>query len=74
MVTLRILKVLEFNVQTLKSGVVVQERRASGDDALLFVRGAAGVIKGLVQFASLPTNFDQVTSWRSLHVTRWHDG
>lgn len=60
MVTLDVLKTLEFNVQTLKSGVVVQTHDALGDSGLLFVRGAAGVIKGLVQPAFLPNDFDKV--------------
>ena len=57
--TLKILKVLEFNVQTLRSGVVVRDR---GDAGLLFLRGSAGVIKSLVQPASIPSDFDQVTA------------
>lgn len=60
MTTLHILKVLEFNVQTLKSGVVVRDSHALGSNGLLFVRGAAGVIKGLAHPTSLPPDFDQV--------------
>ena len=59
MVTLDILRVLEFSVQSLKSGVVVQDRH-TGSAGLLFVRGAAGVIKSLVEPASLPKDFDKV--------------
>lgn len=52
--TLHILRVLEFKVQSLKSGVVLQDSSAFSNQGLLFVRGAPGVIKGLVQPASLP--------------------
>ena len=60
MAVLHILKTLAFNSQTLKSGVVVQSDDADPDSALLFMRGAPGVIKNLVEDASLPTDFDRV--------------
>lgn len=65
--TLKILKVLEFNVQTLKSGVVVHDSHGRGDEGLLFVRGAAGVIKSLVQHSSLPSDFDQVITAETVY-------
>ena len=60
MATLTVLHVLEFNSQTLKSGVVVTSDDAPPGGALLFVRGAPGAIKGLVRPASVPADFDQV--------------
>ena len=66
LVTLHILKVLPFNVQTLKSGVVIQadHDHAGSNTGLLFVRGAAGVIKSLVQPGFLPKDFDKVQGIR----------
>ena len=61
-VALRILKVMEFSSQNLSSGVVVQSSDAAPRSALLFLRGAPGVIKAMVQTASVPLNFDQVNS------------
>lgn len=63
LVTLNILKVLPFNVQTLKSGVVVKAKHGP-DAGLLFVRGAAGVIKSMVQPGSVPQDFDKVQGYR----------
>ena len=60
MATVKMLHVLEFNSQTLKSGVVVLSDDAPPGGALLFVRGAPGAIKGLVRPASVPQDFDQV--------------
>ncbi len=60
LVTLDILKVLEFNTQTLKSGALVRARDADPNSALLFLRGAPGVIKRMVGNQSVPTDFDQV--------------
>lgn len=62
MATLKVLRVLEFNSQTLKSGVVVLSEDAPRGGALLFVRGAPGAIRGLVRPASVPPDFDQVWS------------
>ena len=61
---LTILKVLEFNTQTLKSGVVVRPDDADAGDALLFVRGAPGVIRALVKPESLPPDFHKVNRLR----------
>lgn len=55
-----ILRVLEFNPETLKSGSVVLSEDTPPGSALLFVRGAANVIKHLVQPTSVPPDFDQV--------------
>ncbi len=55
-----ILRVLEFNPETLKSGSVVQSTDAPPGSALLFVRGAPSVIKELVEPDSVPQDFDQV--------------
>lgn len=58
--TLKILHVMEFDSQTLKSGVVILSDDAPRGGALLFVRGAPGAIKALVRPASVPTDFDEV--------------
>lgn len=50
MASLQILKVLEFNAQTLKSGVVAHDSRERAGVGLLFVRGAAGVIESCTAF------------------------
>ena len=55
-----ILRVLEFNPETLKSGSVVLSEDTPPGSALLFVRGAANVIKHLVHLTSVPPDFDQV--------------
>ncbi|KAL0032691.1 hypothetical protein WJX79_003604 [Trebouxia sp. C0005] len=60
LVTLDILKVLEFNTQTLKSGALIQASDADSNSALLFLRGAPGVIKSTVGNQSVPMDFDQV--------------
>lgn len=64
MVRLKILKVLEFNPRTLKSGVVVRADDSPADGALLFMRGAPMAIKqmGMGIAASLPADFDMVRS------------
>ena len=56
-----ILRVLEFDPETLKSGTVVLSDDASSGSALLFVRGAPSVIQDLVQPASVPNDFNQVS-------------
>ena len=60
MAVLRILRVIEFSSQTLRSGVVVRSDDAAAGTALLFLRGAPGVIKNLVVPSSLPADFDKV--------------
>ena len=60
LVTLDILKVLDFNAQTMKSGALIRARDADPNSALLFLRGAPGVIKSMVGNQSVPTDFDQV--------------
>ena len=60
MAVLRILRVIEFSSQTLRSGVVVRSDDAAAGTALLFLRGAPGVIKSLVLPTSLPADFDKV--------------
>lgn len=57
---LTLLRVLEFNPETLKSGAVVLSADAPPGSALLFVRGAPSVVKDLVQPCSIPEDFDQV--------------
>ena len=56
-----IIKTLEFSSHTLRSGVVVLADDALPGSALLFLRGAPGVIKDLVQPSSVPADFDQVS-------------
>lgn len=57
-VRLHILKVLEFNAQTLKSGVVVRNNVRGG---LLFLRGAPMAIRNMGNGinATVPADFDQ---------------
>ena len=57
---LTITKTLEFSSQTLRSGVVVMADDALPGSALLFIRGAPGIIKDLVQPSSVPADFEQV--------------
>ena len=59
-VKISILKTLEFSSQTLRSGVVVQSQDGPRGSALLFLRGAPAVIRGLLDPSSVPANFDQV--------------
>ncbi|KAL0023496.1 hypothetical protein WJX79_002152 [Trebouxia sp. C0005] len=58
---LTITKTLEFSSQTLRSGVVVMADDALPGSALLFIRGAPGIIKDLVQPSSVPVDFEQVS-------------
>ena len=60
-VRLSIVKVMEFTSQTLRSGVVVFSDDAPEGSALLFLRGAPAIIRGLVQAASVPRNFNEVS-------------
>ncbi|DBA98830.1 TPA: hypothetical protein ACH3X1_014592 [Trebouxia sp. C0004] len=57
---LTITKTLDFSSQTLRSGVVVLADDALPGSALLFIRGAPGIIKDLVQPSSVPADFDQI--------------
>ena len=57
---LTVQKTLEFSSQTLRSGVVVVADDSPAGTAFLFVRGAPGPIKDMVQPSSVPDNFDQV--------------
>ena len=57
---LTIAKTLEFSSQTLRSGAVVMSDDAPPGTALLFVRGAPGTVRGLVDPSSVPADFDQV--------------
>ena len=59
MVLMSIVKVLEFSSQTLRSGVVVLADDRPQGSALLFLRGAPAVIRGLVDAATVPADFDQ---------------
>ena len=61
MVNLSILRVLDFNSQTLKSGVVITSDDAPDGSALIFIKGAPNVIKDTVMASSVPSNYDQVT-------------
>jgi magnesium-transporting ATPase (P-type) len=63
---LTITKTLEFSSQTLRSGVVVMADDALPGSALLFIRGAPGIIKDLVQASSVPADFEQVRHRSSL--------
>ncbi len=63
---LTITKTLEFSSQTLRSGVVVMADDALPGSALLFIRGAPGIIKDLVQPSSVPADFEQV--WHSVSL------
>jgi len=65
---LTITKTLEFSSQTLRSGVVVMADDALPGSALLFIRGAPGIIKDLVQPSSVPADFEQV--WHSVSLIR----
>ncbi|DBB02797.1 TPA: hypothetical protein ACH3X1_013629 [Trebouxia sp. C0004] len=56
---LTITKTLEFSSHTLRSGVVVMADDALPGSALLFIRGAPGIIKDLVQPSSVPADFEQ---------------
>lgn len=58
---LTIVKVMEFTSQTLRSGVVVLSDDAPKGLALLFLRGAPAIIRDLVQAASVPPNFNEVS-------------
>ena len=60
MVNLSILRVLDFNSQTLKSGVVITSDDAPDGSALIFIKGAPNVIKDTVMASSVPSNFEQV--------------
>ena len=62
MAELSIVKVLEFNSETLRSGAVVLSPDAPKGAGLLFLRGAPAVIRRLVKPASVPQDFDQVGS------------
>ena len=57
---LTIQRTLEFSSQTLRSGVVAVSDDSPARTALLFIRGAPGLIKELVQPSSVPENFEQV--------------
>ena len=65
--TLDILRVLEFDSQRLKSGVIVSSDDAPSGSALLFIKGAPGVVKDMVLASSVPSNYTQV-------VHRWCTG
>ena len=68
--TLKIVKVLEFSSQTLRSGVVVLASDGLPNTARLFIRGAPAVIRDIVQPSSLPDNFNEVHLFCiCLHVT-----
>ena len=64
--TLSVKRVLEFSSEHLRSGVVVSLHTSGSvsdappGSALLFLRGAPGAIKGLVEASSVPPDFDQV--------------
>lgn len=58
--TLSVLRVLEFKTETLRSGAVVLSSDAPAGSALLFLKGAPGVIAELVDHASIPEDFSQV--------------
>ena len=66
---LTITKTLEFSSQTLRSGVVVTADDALPGSALLFIRGAPGIIKDLVQPSSVPADFEQVIIIKIVVIT-----
>ena len=59
---LSIAKVMDFTSQTLRSGVVVWSDDSPRGSALLFLRGAPAVIRGMVQPNTVPPDFNQVSS------------
>ena len=59
---LSILRVFNFQSNTLRSGAVVLSDRGPPETALLFLKGAPDVIKGMVLPASVPLDFQQVTN------------
>ena len=63
---LSILRVFSFQSHTLRSGAVVLSDQGPPGTALLFLKGAPDVIKGMVQPASVPPDFQQVTN--RMHV------
>ncbi|KAL0030049.1 hypothetical protein WJX79_003470 [Trebouxia sp. C0005] len=57
---LSIAKVMDFTLQTLRSGVVVWSDDGPRGSALLFLRGAPAVIRDMVQPNTVPQDFNQV--------------
>lgn len=57
---LQLLKVFEFNAQSLKSGALVSSDDTASGTGLLFVKGAHTAIKSLILPALLPPDFDEV--------------
>ena len=64
---LTVVKTLEFSAQTLRSGIVVLTDDVAPRSALLFLRGAPGPIRDLVDPASVPDNFEEVSPYPSLN-------
>ena len=62
---LTILKSFEFNSQLLMSGAVVTSTDLPATTGLLFVKGAHAAIKGLIQPALLPVDYEQVCFCRT---------
>jgi len=62
MTKLSVKKVLEFDSELLRSGMVVVSSEAPDGSGLLFLRGAPDVIRSLVSPATVPPDFDQVSS------------
>lgn len=60
-VKLNILKSFEFNSQILMSGALVTSSDLPATTGLLFVKGAHAAIKGLLQPASLPADYEQAS-------------
>ena len=60
-VKLHILKSFEFNSQILMSGALVTSSDLPATTGLLFVKGAHAAIKGLLQPASLPADYEQAS-------------
>lgn len=56
------LRLFNFQSHTMRSGAVVLSDRWPPGTALLFLKGAPDVIKGMVEAGSVPPDFQQVTN------------
>ena len=58
--TLQVLKCFNFEPGLMRSGVIATQPEGPPGTALLFVKGAPGMVKPLVRHETLPHDFDQV--------------
>ena len=58
--TLQVLKRFDFEPGLMRSGVIATHSQGPPGTALLFVKGAPGMVKPLVRKEVLPADFDQV--------------